>query len=465
MLGSQTGLNTRENGALVVTGSAIDYVITGYVPVWRGVNGSNWTTANNWARSDTGAPITFLPGDTVVFDDSAGTTAGGTTNVTISGTGDVSPASVTFNNNAYNYTISGPFGIAGSGALSLNGTGSVTLSSSNTYSGGTNINAGTLIASNSSGVATGSGPVNINAGGLLIANNSGGTATGSGAVTINSGGTLQVGNGGATGTLGAAPLDNGVLAFSRSDSVVYASAISGTGSLVQNGPGLLTFTATNSYSGGTVINGGTLSISNGINLGMAPATVNPSSITINNATLQIAGTTGYNNSTLNADRGITLISAATINVPIMAGGTFAASDMATQYSGVISGNGNLTVTGGTGTNSGAAPYILELGGQNTYTGNTTVSNAIVCWENGVNGGTGPNNILPTTTVLNLINNGWFVLNNGVANFVSDRRGPDRRRDGCPGDDEPGSRGQPYDRPRGRPDIQLSRRHRRPDDLG
>ena len=180
VLGSQSGLTSHENGALLITGTAIDYVLSGYYPVWRGTQGSGWTTANNWARSDTGAPTTFLPGDTVVFDDSAGTTAGGTTNVTISGTGNVSPNSVTFNNNDFNYTVSGPFGITGAGYLTLNGTGSVTLSTSNTYSGGTTINAGTLIASNSTGFATGSGAVNI-----------------------NNGGTLQIGNGGATGTLGA----------------------------------------------------------------------------------------------------------------------------------------------------------------------------------------------------------------------------------------------------------------------
>ena len=43
-----------------------------------------------------------------------------------------------------------------------------------------------------------------------------------------------------------------------------------------------------------------------------------------------------------------------------------------------------------------------------------MSNAIVCFNNGYNGGTGPNNILPTTTVLNLVNNGWFNFNNGLS---------------------------------------------------
>ena len=45
---------------------------------------------------------------------------------------------------------------------------------------------------------------------------------------------------------------------------------------------------------------------------------------------------------------------------------------------------------------------------------TTVNNAIVCFNNGYNGGNGPNNILPTMGVLNLVNNGWFDLNNGTS---------------------------------------------------
>ena len=238
-------------------------MVTGYYPVWRGTQGSAWTTTNNWARSDTGAPTTYLPGDTVVFDDSAGTTAGGTTNVTISGTGNVSPGAVTFNNNAYNYTISGPYGIAGGGALTLNGTGSVTISTSNTYSGATNINAGILIASNSTGSATGTGLVNIN------------------------GGTLQIGNGGPTGALGAGPINNNsVLAFNRSDTgLVFANTISGSGAVVQLGTGVTTLTGTNSYSGGTTISGGTLSIAGDANLGAAaPLTFNGGALLITAST-------------------------------------------------------------------------------------------------------------------------------------------------------------------------------------
>ncbi len=406
VLGAQTGLTTRDSGALIVTGTAIDYVITGYYPIWRGTQGSVWTATNNWARSDTGAPTSFLTGDTVVFDDSAGTTAGGTTSVSISGTGNVSPGAVTFNNNAYNYTISGPYGITGAGALYVNGTGSVTMSTSNTYTGGTNINAGTLIANNSTGFATGTGQVNINAGGLLIADNSGGTATGSIPVNIN-GGTLQIGNGDAQGTLGAVPLDNGVLAFNRSDNLSYAGVISGTGSVVQHGSGMLTLTATNNYSGGTVVNRGTLAISTDANLGAVPGSVQPANIILNGGILQFnngtnvlpvpATPTSY---TINTNRGITLgPSGGTLNVNFVNTNQTFDDETAVDYAGVIAGSGGLTITGQAGWNQ-ANQSIVNLIGNNTYAGGTTVNNAVLAFSDN----NGPyTTILPATTVLNLVN--------------------------------------------------------------
>jgi fibronectin-binding autotransporter adhesin len=82
-------------------------------------------------------------------------------------------------------------------------------------------------------------------------------------------GTLQIGNGNATGgpsTIGAITITNsGVLVFDRSDSVTVSGAIvdgaaagNGPGSLVQFGPGTLTFNASNSYTGPTTISNGTL---------------------------------------------------------------------------------------------------------------------------------------------------------------------------------------------------------------
>ena len=64
------------------------------------------------------------------------------------------------------------------GSLTKAGSGKLTLTKSNTYTGGTTITKGTLLVTNRSGSATGTGSVQVNAGTL------GGTGRISGAATI-----------------------------------------------------------------------------------------------------------------------------------------------------------------------------------------------------------------------------------------------------------------------------------------
>lgn len=100
------------------------------------------------------------------------------------------------------------------GAVTKLGTGTMELTGANTYGGNTNVNAGTLLANNTSGSATGSGGVMVNSGGTLggigaINTNS----VMSNNVNINGGGTIT---GATNGTVGALTLTTTSVIFGGS---------------------------------------------------------------------------------------------------------------------------------------------------------------------------------------------------------------------------------------------------------
>ena len=99
--------------------------------------------------------------------------------------------------------------VSGPGALSISGGGIVKLTGNNTYTGGTNINGGTLQIDNANGLATGTGAVTINNTGTVD-----GVGTINTSVVINSGGTLTPGdpliaNGVGTITVGSLNINTG----------------------------------------------------------------------------------------------------------------------------------------------------------------------------------------------------------------------------------------------------------------
>ena len=83
----------------------------------------------------------------------------------------------------------------------------------------------------------------------------------SSATTISAG-TLQLGDGtaGHDGTLAGDIVNNFVLAYDLNGNQTYAGAIGGSGECTKSGPGMLTFSGVNTYTGPTVINGGTLKL-------------------------------------------------------------------------------------------------------------------------------------------------------------------------------------------------------------
>ncbi len=164
--------------------------------------------------------------------------------------------------------------LSGSGSLVKSGTGELTLSGENTYSGGTTIDDGVLIADNADSLGTGTiannGVLQVGEGelkntlsgtGSLVKIGTGeltlsGDNTYSGGTTIDDG-VLIADNADSLGT--GAVANNGVLQVGEGE---LKNTLSGTGSLVKIGTGELTLSGDNTYSGGTTIDDGVLIAAN-----------------------------------------------------------------------------------------------------------------------------------------------------------------------------------------------------------
>jgi len=101
-------------------------------------DGQTWDINGNQNWNNGSTATVYTDGSNVTFNDSNGG------NYAVALTATVSPGSVTVNSSG-NYTISGSGSIAGAGSLTKSGSSTLTLSTINTYTGGTIVNAGTLI--------------------------------------------------------------------------------------------------------------------------------------------------------------------------------------------------------------------------------------------------------------------------------------------------------------------------------
>ena len=236
---------------------------------------------------------------------------------------------------------------AGSATLNLSGANQqvVSLSDYNGFTNGvvtSNGGAATLTLSSTGGSTLFSGAIqNGSSSGVLGLAMSGngtqifaGANTYSGSTTISSGSTLQLGTGASgqdgsiAGTSGVT--NNGALVYNLFGSRAVSSyAIGGGGSLTKLGPGMLTLSTNNGYTGSTTIRAGTLQIGNGGTVGAIGSTSN----VLDNGALVFNRSDNY-------------------------GGTF---------NPVISGVGSLNLAGGT----------LNLTGINTYSGATSVNSGML----------------------------------------------------------------------------------------
>jgi len=326
---------------LAVTGSAASLV-------WQGTNGSAWdlSTTTNWLNGS--AADEFYNLDIVRFDD---TSTNG--NVTITGT--VQPATVLVTNNSRAYTIGGGV-LGGIASLTKSGSGSLTLNSSNSYSGGTTLNAGTIFLMQYQ--ALGNGTLTLNGGTLSL----GSSVKFYNAINVASNTSVAVGT---LGGIGGAVTGNGNLNLSVSgngntfDILGDMSNYGGT-LTVSNSNCFLRFNY-NSYA--MVDNSGA-----SFNLGSGNTTL----LNRNSGTFTFGGLSGGASTTLT---GASSVAAPTYYF-------IGANNASTVFAGTISDNVGLTALTKIGTGS------LTLAGNNTFSGGTTVNAGSLIVNSTAGSGTG-----------------------------------------------------------------------------
>lgn len=191
----------------------------------------------------------------------------------------------------------------------------------------------------------------IGSGDSLLINT--GTLTLSGAVSntgitrVAKDASLQLGDGEKTATLSGGLTNNGTVTFNQGSNFTFATNMTGSGNVEKVDSNTLTLTGKNSYTGDTVLHGGTTLVSSG-------------------ATLGVKGS----NATVTIDNGATFATAGEVNnnIAIFNGGTLAAWN-AVQGNATLSAAGVDTINGNV-TNGGT----LLLSAANNSVGNNFTIN-------------------------------------------------------------------------------------------
>lgn len=225
------------------------------------------------------------------------------------------------------------------------------------------LGSNTLEVVNSSGifagVISGNGGLLLRSGNLTLTN----ANTYSGLTTIASGGYLTLGNGGSSGEVqgNIAFSGAGELRFNRSNAVTFTNAISGAGSVVQQGAGSTTFTTAQGYTGLTRITAGSLRLESGGSIAsssevVADANFNVSQVT--NPSVTIRSLSGASSGTVTlGDRNLIVSNAA----GVFAGTVSGAGGQVTVGAGSLTLTGNNIYTGQTAVQSGAS-LLIGTGG-------------------------------------------------------------------------------------------------------
>ena len=260
-------------------------------------------------------------------------------------------------NNATAGSISIANNLGGAGAqLQQLGTGTLTLSGTNTYTGATTIDAGTLALTGAGSIAASNEVFLSNTGAIFDIS---GTTAGASIVTLNgiAGSNINLGSQTLTITAG-------------DGTKIYYGTIGGSGGLTVSG-GIAELGGTNTYTGVTTINTGQI-------LGLlGTASIASSSKVIDNG--------GFDLSVMAVDSSIKSLAGTNAGANVFLGThTLTLTAANDTYNGMISGSGGLTLTGGTETITGAIGYS----GATTINGGTLVVNSSLASSSGTTVNTG-----------------------------------------------------------------------------
>ena len=338
-------------GDLTVTnsgGSTISGVISGDTALVKAGTSRLTTSANN----------TYTGGTTV----SAGTLFGGAASRSnnVFGTGSISVASgaTLWIDRSDDGALTNALTLNGGTLRGTNGfgqywDGNITLGAHSTIKADNNLIIDGVISGSSKNLTkTGNGNL------LLRGNNTytGSTTISAGTLTLSGSGNLGA------GSYAGAIANSGVFKFDTSANLISTGVISGSGNVLVTGTGTYEPKATNTYTGGTVIDGGIIAAFTDRNWGALPGSVDPDNIILKNGGKAIFGSKNSSNTAghtyWSANRGINLPTSGQQFIETGSGGSGAA-----HIQGVVNGIGGITFT-----RSGSK--TIRFYGENTYTGDT-----------------------------------------------------------------------------------------------
>jgi autotransporter-associated beta strand protein len=335
--GPPNGVFSQDNsgGAQIITFTSTDTLLSFALSF-------NLPTSNSLNLEAGGGPYTLVLGGDVSMNDPT------TSMVTIGSAVASNALNIDMGIVARTFTIAAgnlmvlPNTVIGSAGLTKAGSGTLKMTGTNTFTGGTTVTGGTLQLGDSSNGSDGS----------VVGDASNGIAiTGAG----------------------------GIVDFSPTTNTRYSGVISGAGGVTKSGPALLELGASNSYSGTTTVNSGTLSDV------VAAAFSSASPINVIGGTLAV----NFNETIagLSGSGSVSIGNSQRLTVANTGANTY-------TFSGVISGAGAF-VKSGVGTDTGT----LILTGANTFSGGTTVDSGTLYVGNGLTG----------SVTGNIINNASLVF--------------------------------------------------------